>query len=241
MAVPKGLEPTTSTNSTTTDAAGHITSSAVYIFNTPCDLSQLRDVNLEGATLHSMSVVDVQKLKDLKLDNAKLIFNNGEQSILLAKARHANKSLATNRTAPPPPPRNPPAAPKKTRLSRGQKKALAAERVAESSRATSTVTVYPRSYLRDEDLKAAMHSSFDSVENAIHPDRISVVDHGVRNDGYDLEPGELREDAVVIKAEPESDDGRMLDFTLTQDTLDGNAARSPQFSRGTSISSNPNV
>lgn len=78
--------------------------------------------------------------------------------------------------------------------------------------------MYPRSYLKDEDLKAAMQSSFDSVENAIHPDRISVVDHGVRNDGYDLEPGELREDAVAIKAEPESDNGRILDFISIQDT-----------------------
>lgn len=86
MAVPSGLQPTISTNSITTDAAGNIISSAVYVFNTPCDLSQLRNINLEGATLHFTSVVDVQKLKDLKLNNAKLIFNNGEQLILLAKA-----------------------------------------------------------------------------------------------------------------------------------------------------------
>lgn len=86
MAVPSGLQPTISTNSITTDAAGNITSSVVYVFNTPCDLSQLRNINLKGATLHFTSVVDVQKLKDLKLNNAKLIFNNGEQLFLLAKA-----------------------------------------------------------------------------------------------------------------------------------------------------------
>jgi len=78
-AVPGKMQPSLSTTSNTIDAAGNVFSSAVYVFNSPCDLSQLRDVNLAGATLHFTSAVDVQKLKDLRLNSAKLIFNNGEK------------------------------------------------------------------------------------------------------------------------------------------------------------------
>lgn len=60
-AAPGKLQPTISTASTTVDAAGNILSSAVYVFNAPCDLSHLRDVNLAGTTLHFSSAVDVQR------------------------------------------------------------------------------------------------------------------------------------------------------------------------------------
>jgi len=69
-----------------------------------------------------------------------------------------------------------------------------------------------------------MQSRFDSGENAIHPDGLSVLDHGIKNDEYDLEPDEVPEDVVATKAEPESDDRRIVGFTSTRGTLDDNVA-----------------
>lgn len=101
MATLGNFQPTISTASTTTDATGNVLSSAVYVFNAPCDLSQLRDVNLAGATLHFTSAVDVQKLKDLNLKNAKLIFNNSEPCCTYALAKHADVNSSSEQNNPP--------------------------------------------------------------------------------------------------------------------------------------------
>lgn len=88
-----------------------------------------------------------------------------------------------------------------------------------------------------------MQSKYESIDNAIHPDRLSVVEHSSRNPADDreplqtpvvdhgakdlrdaLEPGEIRDDVVRIKTEPGLDHGPACGFSLTQDTLNSDAA-----------------
>jgi len=70
-----------------------------------------------------------------------------------------------------------------------------------------------------------MQSNFENIDSAIHPDRLSLVDHGARDSSNDFEPGEIRDDVVaVIKTEPVEGDMFMLGYTSTQDTLSGNTA-----------------
>ena len=150
-----------------------------------------------------------------------------QRPICLATPNLLNLHIAIAKVAPAQPKHLPPAAPKKMKLTKGQKKALAAERAAEFPRSLGNVTEYPRSYLKDEDLRASMQSTFQSVENAIHPDRLSVVTHKARRNEIELEPREIREadmrrDEMMIKTEPGMEDEGMLGFTSTQDTLDGN-------------------
>lgn len=60
-----------------------------------------------------------------------------------------------------------------------------------------------------------MKSSVGSIENAIHPSRLAVAEHIVRNRPENLESGELWEDTVVNKDEPFFDDATVSGSTPT--------------------------
>jgi len=150
---------------------------------------------------------------------------------------------AVNKTASPAPPKNRPTVPKKARAVRGRKNAPGVAKDLSPLRTLSEATEYPRSYLKDEDLRAAMQCNFESIEDAIHPDRLSMVEHspgnssrdreparppvfnhGARDHRDDLEPGEVRDDAVQIKIEPKIDHRGGCVFTSTEGTVNGNFA-----------------
>lgn len=64
-----------------------------------------------------------------------------------------------------------------------------------------------------------MRSSFESIEDAIHPDRLSVVERSIQNHHNNLEPGKFRDDVFTIKAETASDSRRMSGLVSTESTF----------------------